>query len=79
MSCASLSPSLLESEFFGHVKGAFTDAVSARKGRFEMADGGTIFLDEIGELPFDLQAKLLRVIQEKSLSALVLAIRFQLM
>lgn len=65
VSCASLSPSLLESEFFGHVKGAFTDAVSARKGRFEMADGGTIFLDEIGELPFDLQAKLLRVIQEK--------------
>lgn len=79
VSCASLSPSLLESEFFGHVKGAFTDAVSARKGRFEMADGGTIFLDEIGELPFDLQAKFLRVIQEKSLSALVLAIRFQLM
>ncbi|MGN0728596.1 sigma-54-dependent Fis family transcriptional regulator [Treponema sp.] len=65
VSCASLSPALLESEFFGHVKGAFTDAVSARKGRFELADGGTIFLDEIGELPVDLQAKLLRVIQEK--------------
>lgn len=65
VSCAALSPSLLESELFGHVKGAFTDAVSNQKGRFEMADKGTLFLDEIGELPLDLQAKLLRVIQER--------------
>jgi len=63
--CAALSPSLLESELFGHEKGAFTGAVSQRRGRFELASGGTLFLDEIGEIDPNIQIKLLRVLQEK--------------
>ncbi|MDR0998356.1 MAG: sigma 54-interacting transcriptional regulator [Treponema sp.] len=66
VNCAAIPEGLLESEFFGHVKGAFTNAVANRQGRFEMADGGTIFLDEIADIPLGLQAKLLRVIQEKT-------------
>jgi len=64
VNCAALSPTLIESEFFGHEPGAFTDARSLRRGRFELADGGTILLDEICEIPPETQAKLLRVIQE---------------
>ena len=64
INCPSIPPNLLESEMFGHVKGAFTGAIKDQKGKFQEADGGTIFLDEIGDLPGELQAKLLRFLQE---------------
>lgn len=70
LNCAALPDSLLESELFGYEKGAFTGAITSKKGKFELADGGTLLLDEISEIPFHLQAKLLRVLQEEEVDRL---------
>ncbi len=69
VNCSNVSPELLESDLFGHVKGAFTGAVAGKRGRFEIADGGSVFLDEIGNVTPDIQSKLLRVIQEREFTS----------
>src|SRR6185436_9322919 len=66
LDCTAIAPTLIESELFGHVKGSFTGAGSERAGAFEQATGGTIFIDEIGELPLEMQPKLLRALEERT-------------
>jgi transcriptional regulator with GAF, ATPase, and Fis domain len=78
VNCAALPAELIESEMFGHEKGAFTGAVNRKIGRFELADGATIFLDEIGDLPIHLQAKLLRVLQDREFERLELKVGTQI-
>ena len=75
INCGAIPENLLESELFGHVRGAFTGATSPKLGKFEVADGGTIFLDEIGDMSPDLQVKILRVLEEKEFQRVGLSVR----